>query len=278
MSLPWLIVLIVLIAALLYWQLVLAEGTYLGRRVVALLYDLTARRYNRIKQYDAQHDADYLGKPLAFSLQGLDQPLVLDVATGTSRLPLTLLSQPNFHGQVFALDNARQMLRAATDYVAAYRDRITWLWHHAVPLPFNAEAFDAVTCLEALEFMPDTSAALAEAIRVLKPGGVLLVSNRIASGARFMPGKVFSRKRFEALLESLGQTEVTTQVWQVDYDLIWSIKPGEETVARSVDLLDVLRCPRCHSRLHRQAAALSCPQCDQRYPIAADGVIELMHW
>ena len=107
-----------------------------------------------------------------------------------------------------------------------HRDRVTWVWQHAVPLPFEDNTFDLVTCLEALEFMPSTPAALREFIRVLKPGGLLLVTNRTGSGRRLMPGKTYGQDQFETLLQSLQQTDITTQVWQYDYDLVWSMKPG----------------------------------------------------
>ena len=226
---PLLIIIILLLALLalfLYWQLVLAEGTYFGKGAVAWLYNFVAHRYNNIKQYDAEDDARFLGRPLVLSLQGTPQPIVLDVATGTSRLPLALCQQPLFHGQIIALDNARRMLHEATQYAQAHRDRVTWVWQHAVPLPFEDNTFDLVTCLEALEFMPSTPAALREFIRVLKPGGLLLVTNRTGSGRRLMPGKTYGQDQFETLLQSLQQTDITTQVWQVDYDLVWSLKPG----------------------------------------------------
>ncbi len=275
------LILVALIIALLYWQLILAEGAYLGRRVVAWLYDIVATRYNSIKQYDPDDDARFLGEPLTLSLQGEVEPLVLDVATGTSRLPLALCQQPLFHGRIFALDNARRMLREATRYVAAHRERVTWVWAHAVPLPFDDNTFDLVTCLEALEFMPDTRAALAECARVLKPGGLLLVSNRIATGAKVMPGKTFSKANFEAVLRSLGQSDVTTQVWQFDYDLIWSIKPDNGAtcqVSKNLTGLDLLRCPIDHAPLDRVETAYQCRTCSRRYPIGPDGVIELMSW
>lgn len=281
--------LIVLTAAFLYWQLVLAEGAYLGRRVVAWLYDLVARRYNAIKQYTAEDDARFLGIPLALSLQGELEPIVLDVATGTSRLPLALCQQPAFHGRIIAVDNARRMLREAARYVAEYRERVTWVWQHAVPLPFDDDTFEAVTCLEALEFMPDTRAALAECVRVLKPGGLLLVSNRIATGAQLMPGRTFTKAKFESLLTELGQSDVTTQVWQFDYDLVWSIKPDNETSRvlndRQREMLEsddprgltrFLRCPIDHGQLDGMGAAVQCRTCSHRYPIGRDGVIELL--
>jgi ubiquinone/menaquinone biosynthesis C-methylase UbiE len=278
---PVLIILLLaaLIALFLYWQLVWAEGSYLGKRSVAWLYNLVAHRYNAIKQYDDDDDARYLGEPLMLSLQGTPDPLVLDVATGTSRLPLALCKQPLFRGHIVALDNARRMLQRATEYARDYRDRITWVWHHAVPLPFDAATFDLVTCLEAFEFMPSTSAALRECLRVLKPGGLLLVTNRTGSGRWLLFGKTYSTDGFTALLKSLGQIDITTQVWQYDYDLVWSIKPDADktsAVFGNRGGLATLHCPACRAPLDRSGDALTCRSCGRRYPIGADGVIELL--
>jgi ubiquinone/menaquinone biosynthesis C-methylase UbiE len=278
---PVLIILLLaaLIALFLYWQLVWAEGSYLGKRPVAWLYNLVAHRYNAIKQYDDDDDARYLGEPLMLSLQGTPDPLVLDVATGTSRLPLALCKQPLFRGHIVALDNARRMLQRATEYARDYRDRITWVWHHAVPLPFDAATFDLVTCLEAFEFMPSTSAALRECLRVLKPGGLLVVTNRVGSGRWLLFGKTYSTDGFAALLKSLGQIDITTQVWQYDYDLVWSIKPDADktsAVFGNRGGLATLHCPACRAPLDRSGDTLTCRSCGQRYPIGADGVIELL--
>jgi ubiquinone/menaquinone biosynthesis C-methylase UbiE/uncharacterized protein YbaR (Trm112 family) len=290
MPLLLLLIATICIGLFLYWQLVLAEGAYFGKGAVAWLYNLVAHRYNNIKQYAADDDARFLGEPLMLSLQGVPLPLVLDVATGTSRLPLALCRQSLFHGQIIALDNARRMLHEATQYVQAYRDRVTWVWQHAVPLPFEDNTFDLVTCLEALEFMPNTLAALHELIRVLKPGGLLLVTNRAGSGRRLMPGKTYRLEQFEALLQSLQQTDITTQIWQYDYDLVWSLKAGltelgEDRSGEQITPIDLLRCPACRAQRDEMIAilgwdrtsdSLTCRSCGRRYPIGRDGVIELL--
>ncbi|MEW5961021.1 MAG: hypothetical protein AB1801_25115, partial [Chloroflexota bacterium] len=66
----WLLVLgiLALVGLLLYWQLILAEGAYLGAPLVALLYDWTAERYNRIKEFDPELETFTLGLPLAHRL------------------------------------------------------------------------------------------------------------------------------------------------------------------------------------------------------------------
>jgi SAM-dependent methyltransferase len=47
----------------------------------------------------------------------------------------------------------------------------------ATRLPFIARSFDAVTMFDVLEHVPDHAAAIAEALRVLRPQGALLVSS-----------------------------------------------------------------------------------------------------
>jgi ubiquinone/menaquinone biosynthesis C-methylase UbiE len=268
--------LLAVLGALLYWQLVVAEGVYLGRRVVIWLYDLYASRYDNVKQFDERDEAWFLGEPLNKALLGVPVPLVLDVATGTARLPQALFQRPTFGGRVVALDLSRQMLRQAASKMTLYRDRLTLLWQDATRLPFPDAVFDAVTCLEALEFLPDAKATLTEMVRVLRPGGLLLTSSRTGPGARWMPGRAMSREAFVALLESLSLSDVLVSTWQVDYDIAWARKPGRPTGAAPPTLPAMLRCPRCSTGpLVRQDRAFFCDTCDSRYPIADDGVVEM---
>ena len=85
-------------------------------------------------------------------------------------------------------------------------------------------SFDAVTCLEALEFLPDARAALCECVRVIRPGGLLVTTNRIGWDAWLMPGKTFSRRNFRHLLAEFPLEAVRIHTWQVDYDLAWARK------------------------------------------------------
>jgi ubiquinone/menaquinone biosynthesis C-methylase UbiE len=273
----------VALAALAYWQLDLAEGVYLGRRVVIWLYDRFARRYDAIKQFTDYEEARFLGQPLAFALQGAALPLVLDVATGTARLPRTLLRQPTFHGRVVGLDLSRRMLHQAAIKTTSHQDRLSLLWKDATGLPFRDAVFDAVSCLEALEFLPDMHVTLAEMTRVLRPGGIMMITNRVGPGARWLPGRTMSRQKLTRLLEALPMQDIQIHAWQVDYDLVWARKPvADDTFAGlaadggAVTLPRLLCCPRCgNTPLVREDAAYDCEVCGGCYPIADDGVIEM---
>jgi SAM-dependent methyltransferase len=273
---------VALLGLLLYWQLIIAEGTYLGPRIVVLLYDWSAHIYERIKQYDTGDEQWFLGLPLAQALGLIPAPLVLDVATGTGRLPRALLRQPAFGGRVIAIDLSRRMLGEAARRTAQFSDRLTYIWQDARELPFDDGTFDAVACLEALEFTPDPAEVLVELVRVLRPGGVLLVTNRVGRDARFLPGRAFPRDEFERVLDALPLEDVTVRRWQVDYDLAWAIKVGEPRGGSVRPLPEVLRCPTCGGRLdlmaEEAALAFLCATCARAYPIAEDGVIEMARY
>jgi ubiquinone/menaquinone biosynthesis C-methylase UbiE len=274
----WVYVIIglLIVGLLVYWQLVIAEGTYLGPRVVTLLYDLAASAYERIKQFDKADEQWFLGVPLAKSLAQIPSPLVLDVGTGTARLPRALLFQPSFRGRVIGIDLSRRMLSQGIRLTQQYAGRLNFIWQDAQNLPFQDNTFDAVTCLEVLEFTPDIRHVTAELVRVLRPGGVLLVTNRTGPDARFLPGKAFSRSDFRVFLSNFPLENVRIQSWQVDYQLAWALKAGVPEGGGVRPLHKILRCPACgYDGLPMRDGAYTCASCGRAYPAAKDGVIEM---
>jgi ubiquinone/menaquinone biosynthesis C-methylase UbiE len=265
---------ILLISALLYWQLIIAEGAYLGRKVVALLYDWSAKVYDRIKGYDSGYEQWFLGLPLSRAMAVIPDPLILDVATGTARLARTLFAQPGYHGRLIGLDYSRKMLQNALHTTQSWADRITFLWQDASQLPFPENTFDAVACLEALEFMPDPEQVLQEMARGLRPGGVFLTTNRIGKDARWMPGRTYTPETFEAKLRTLPLEMIRTQPWQEDYDLIWAVKSGVPSRAGLRGLTEILRCPKCGQQLTPAEQIFRCAN-GHTIPIATDGIVEL---
>ena len=149
---------------------------------------------------------------------------VLDVAAGTGRVARALLRQPLFDGRLTQTDLSARMLAEGRRKCAAWPERLDWVRAPAVRLPFADNTFDAVTCLEALEFMPDARAALAECVRVLRPGGLLLVTNRMGPEAWLLPGMAIAPAAFQRLLEALPLEAIEVQPWQVEYDLGWAKK------------------------------------------------------
>jgi ubiquinone/menaquinone biosynthesis C-methylase UbiE len=261
--------------ALAYWQLIVAEGAYLGPGVVAKTYDWVARRYDAIKQFNPRDESWFVAEPLLRELAGVERPLALDVATGTGRLPLALLRE-HFAGQIVGLDLSRGMLRQARTKLRPYGEKVSLVWQDAGHLPFDDETFDAVTCLESLEFLPRPLEALAEMVRVLAPGGVLFVTNRVGREARLLPGRAISRAAFEQALNALALRGIWIRPWQVAYDLALAHKegPGDHVGRGLADPSSLYRCPACDGRLRRDIARLACTACGRGFPIH-DGILLL---
>lgn len=263
------------LAGLAYWQLIIAEGTYLGPRAVAWTYDLVARHYDGMKRFEPRAESWFVAEPLLRGLAGVKHPLVLDVATGTGRLPLALLRE-RFDGQIVGLDLSRGMLRQARSKLAPYADRVYLLWQDARRLPFEGGTFDAVTCLESLEFMPRPLEALAEMVRVLAPGGVLLVTNRVGHESRLLPGRAIPRPLFEQALAAHPLRDVQVRPWQTNYDLAIARREGhlDSEGQGNGDPASLLRCPVCGGRFQLITTKVSCLRCKQTFPIRA-GIVGL---
>jgi SAM-dependent methyltransferase len=109
----------------------------------------------------------------------LEGRAILDVATGTGIGARLASAAAGPRGHVTGLDIDPRMLGVAARSAAAEAGAsapIGWVEANALAMPFPDAIFDAVFCLEGLQFLPDLVAGLVEIRRVLGPGGRLLAS------------------------------------------------------------------------------------------------------
>lgn len=194
------------------------EGIHLGPRVQGWLYDRWAKNYDKDKAESQTRDAEMLARPTLEALRGIPSPHVLDLATGTGRLPLVLLKEAGFTGHITAVDVSQGMLDLAANKLGAYPGRITLQQVIGFPLPFPDNSFDMVACMEALEVMPEMETPLRELQRVLKPGGFLLTSRGTEASGR--KNKVVSADQFRVRLEAAGFEQVEIVVWWKWFDRV----------------------------------------------------------
>lgn len=110
---------------------------------------------------------------------------VLETACGTGRVTGHLRTAMPPDARLVATDFNADMITIARQMV---RDQdIEWQTADAQVLPFDDNHFDIVVCQFGLMFMPDKVRALAEARRVLKPGGLLLLNtwDKLANNPAF---------------------------------------------------------------------------------------------
>jgi SAM-dependent methyltransferase len=97
---------------------------------------------------------------------------VLDVACGTGVLAREAAERVGTGGHVVGLDINAGMLEVARHKAP----QVEWRQGPAEALPFDSESFDAVVSQFGLMFFRDRQAAIQEMVRVLRPGGRLVVA------------------------------------------------------------------------------------------------------
>jgi ubiquinone/menaquinone biosynthesis C-methylase UbiE len=236
------------------------------------LYDRWSKKYDAGKRESQLHDAEMLGQPLLEKLKDVPEPFILDFATGTGRLSYALMSQPEFKGRIVALDISQGMVEQAASKLSPYGNRVEWLRQGSMPLPFPDAAFDAVCCLEVLELLPDTGAALNEMSRLLRPGGILLTSRGTEESGR--KAKVKSKEQLTSILQAGGFENILITKWWKLFDRVLGNKKGTSPPVRGKSLTDVLRCASC-GQIHwiRTSDELRCDNCDHELPITVTGIV-----
>jgi ubiquinone/menaquinone biosynthesis C-methylase UbiE len=187
------------------------------------LYNLTASRYEDIKQYNPGWERSLLGDALVNAADALPDAALLDVGAGTGRAARAIFPRENSTLQITCVEPARKMLARGRAKTAQWPVR--WVRAFAVPLPFSDDCFDFVLSLEMLEFTPDPAETIRELVRVLRPRGWLILTNRVSADSFFLVGHVIKREEFPSFLEENGLVSVETYPWQMDYDLVWAQKP-----------------------------------------------------
>lgn len=281
------VALLTLVGYLLDREIFFYEGVHLGPRVQAWLYDRWSKKYDEGKKASQLHDDEMLAQPLLEALGDVPEPFVLDFATGTGRFSFALLKQPEFHGQIVAVDLSQGMLQKAAAKLRGAsttgpRDAdpplgvesatVEFLRHPSLPLPFPDMAFDAVCALEVLELFPDMNEPLHELTRVLRPGGTLLTSRGTEESGR--KAKIKSAGTLIALLEKHGMEQIQIHKWWKLFDRVIARKHGQYGTGRFKKLSEVLICSSCRSSQWSVAhSSWKCRVCGKVLAVTSEGII-----
>jgi ArsR family transcriptional regulator len=133
---------------------------------------------------------------------------LLDIGTGTGRVLELLAGSAD---SATGVDRSPEMLRIARGKLAAAgNQKADLLQADMRALPFADGAFDTVTMHHVLHFADNPAAALAEAARVVAPGGRLIVADYAAHGreelrSRFQHSRLgFETEALSALMAEAG--------------------------------------------------------------------------
>jgi ubiquinone/menaquinone biosynthesis C-methylase UbiE len=281
------IVVIIILGFILDREIYFYEGVHFGPHLQAWLYDRWSRKYDAGKQASQLRDEEMLALPLLNTLMDMPEPFILDFATGTGRLSFALMSQPEFNGQIVALDLSQGMLEQAVSKLSKILNastieqnnvvplpsaKVELLRHQSLPLPFPDAAFDVVCALEVLELFPNIDEPLAEFSRVLRPGGILLTSRGTEESGR--KAKVKSAVKLTSLLEGNGFEKVQITKWWKLFDRVIAVKSGSSNPVGAKRLSEVLKCSICNSiRWLKTSNVWKCQHCGNELFITKKGIV-----
>ena len=129
-------------------------------------------------EYDSM---DFAEVNLAFAQRALElapqQGRILDIGTGTARIPIVMLQQGRSEITIHAIDLSREMLKVARKNVDASKlsGRITLQLVDAKRLPFVPLEFDMVISNSVVHHVPNPVTFFVELVRVVRKGGGIFV-------------------------------------------------------------------------------------------------------
>jgi demethylmenaquinone methyltransferase / 2-methoxy-6-polyprenyl-1,4-benzoquinol methylase len=136
---------------------------------VSAMFDKVADRYDLLNDVLSLGQDRYWRSMVARAVGARPGQVVLDLAAGTGTSSRTFTRAG---AQCVACDFSLGMLRVGARHPAP---GVRFVAGDALDLPFAEQSFDAVTISFGLRNVADTEAALAEMLRVTRPGGRLVI-------------------------------------------------------------------------------------------------------
>ncbi len=236
-------------------------------------FGATAQAYATSTVHSQGPDLDWIVE--AAALTGNEQ--VVDVATGTGHTAFALA--PHAH-EVVAIDITAPMLAAAQRLATERRiTNVRFLQADALALPFPSSSVDLVACRHSAHHFSQVSQAIREWVRVLKPGGKVVLADSISPEEpevdTFLneielirdPSHVRNYRITEwlALLNESGLTANVQRTWGIPLDIpSWTQRmqtPPEdvERIIQKCANASPLQRERLHIEQHEDVYAFTLP-------------------
>lgn len=153
------------------------KDTLLSREKIWEMFDKISPTYDRVNQIITFGLHRLWRKKMAAFLPQIEKPHILDCATGTGDQITALFDKKPSIASITGVDLAQEMLKIARKKIQnkTYRSRVFLETASLLDLPFPDAHFDCVTISFGIRNVTDVMGAFKECIRVLKPGGRILI-------------------------------------------------------------------------------------------------------
>ncbi|MBN2364773.1 MAG: ubiquinone/menaquinone biosynthesis methyltransferase, partial [Calditrichaeota bacterium] len=148
-----------------------------SRREVWRMFDRISPRYDLLNRLLSLRQDVFWRKKLASHLPEQSSLTVLDLATGTADVLLSLFRHSHRLGQGIGIDMAREMMSIGREKVLSRNPAppVYLFPADAIKIPLAENSVDAVTMAFGIRNLLDVPAGLIEMRRVLKPEGRILI-------------------------------------------------------------------------------------------------------
>ena len=182
-------------------------------------FDAQARDYDQKETVYYSKFPKISCRDVADRLKNYEYKKLLDIGCGTGYLIELLKKQKE--AEYYGLDISPEMIKVAK---SKFDESVNLTIGSADDLPYYYQEFDVVCCVQSFHHYPYPEKAMQEAYRVLKPGGLYILSDTGCSGiAKYFDNFVFrhfmksgdyaaySRRDIEKLMVDAGFTIVSSE-------------------------------------------------------------------
>ncbi len=148
-----------------------------SRKEIWKMFDTISPTYDRVNRWMTFGLDLHWRRKMASFLPNGEQLLVLDCATGTADQALILLQRSHRISKIVGIDLSEEMLCYGKKKVerSPYANKVELKKASALEIPYESETFHCVTISFGIRNVVDVNACLQEMLRVLKPGGKVLI-------------------------------------------------------------------------------------------------------
>ena len=169
--------------------------------LVKSVFDTVYNKYDLMNDFMSFGIHRYWKRELIRQINPSSSDTLIDVACGTGDIAKLFLNYVNKKSQITCVDPNKHMLNKGKEKLNEFKN-LKWVISTAEKLPLNDNSFDFYTISFGLRNTKNLDKALAEAHRVLKPGGryLCLEFSKIQNS-----GLEFIYKNYSKLIPSIGK-------------------------------------------------------------------------